>query len=109
MAVISQTLSGAGGFGEQVGKNINVQVLASSNVTQDQLNSVLEQIAAVTTIISVSADAYASDGQIDFGTADNVGIVTEGPKLADDSSNAFGIASATWTTVTGFAQSPLKS
>jgi hypothetical protein len=50
----------------------------------------------------VSADSLTATGGINFSTADNVGIVTEGPKVADDSSNAFGIASATWTTVTGF-------
>lgn len=94
MAVIQQTLTGAGKHGENVGKNINVQVLASTNLTQDQLDSVLEQIAATTTIVSV--------GPFSAGVTDNLGIVTEGPIVADDSSNAFGIASATWTTVTGF-------
>ena len=105
MAVIPSPENTSGqnaNFGEHVGKNINVQVLASTNITQDQLNSALEQIAQTTTIISVSADSLTATGGINFSTADNVGIVTEGPKVADDSSNAFGIASATWTTVTGF-------
>jgi hypothetical protein len=94
MAVIEQTLSGAGRQGENVGKNINVQVLSSTNLTQDQLDSVLEQIAQTTTIVSV--------GPFTAGATDDLGIVTEGVIVADDSSNAFGIASATWTTVTGF-------
>ena len=97
MAVISQTLTGAGKQGENIGKNIHVQVLASTNITQAQLDSVLEQIAQTTTIISVGP--FDNVGY----TTDNLGIVTEGDaKVADDSSNAFGIASATWTTVTGF-------
>ena len=94
MAVIEQTLSGAGRQGENVGKNINVQVLASTNLTQVQLDSVLEQIAQTTTIVSV--------GPFEAGVTDNLGIVTEGVIVADDGSNAFGISSATWTTVTGF-------
>ena len=95
MAVISQTLTGAGKHGENIGKNINVQVLSSTNLTQAQLDSVLEQIAQTTTIVSV--------GPFTAGVTDALGIVTEGDaKVADDSSNAFGISSATWATVTGF-------
>ena len=94
MAVISQTLTGAGKQGENIGKNINVQVLSSTNLTQAQLDSVLEQIAQTTTIVSV--------GPFEAGVTDVLGIVTEGVIVADDSSNAFGIASATWATTTGF-------
>ena len=72
MAVISQTLTGAGKQGENIGKNIHVQVLASTNITQAQLDSVLEQIAQTTTIISVGP--FDNVGY----TTDNLGIVTEG-------------------------------
>ena len=43
-----------------------------------------------------------SVGPFEAGTTDVIGIITEGPEVADDSSNAFSITGATWAAVTGF-------
>ena len=85
---------GTAGAGENIGKNVNVQVLAKTNITQAELDSALLQIAMTSTIVSV--------GPFEAGTTDVIGIITEGPEVADDSSNAFSITGATWAAVTGF-------
>ena len=85
---------GTAGAGENIGKNVNVQVLAKTNITQAELDSVVKQLKATTTVISI--------GAFEAGTTDTLGIITEGPAVADDGSNAFGITGATWTTVAGF-------
>lgn len=82
------------GAGENIGKNVNVQVLSKTNITQAELDSVVLQLKATTTIIAI--------GPFTAGTTDVLGIITEGPEVADDGSNAFGITGATWASTTGF-------
>jgi hypothetical protein len=96
MAVLSPTsgTTGAGKAGENVGKNINVATLAKTNITQAELDSALTSLALTSTIVVV--------GPFVAGTTDVVGIITEGPAVADDSSNAFGITGAAWAAVAGF-------
>mgnify|MGYP001166516826 FL=1 len=96
MAVLTPTsgTTGASKAGENVGKNIHVKVLSKTNITQAELDSALLQIAMTSTIVSV--------GPFTAGTTDVIGIITEGPEVADDSSNAFSITGATWAAVTGF-------
>tara|TARA_B100000989_G_scaffold223677_1_gene171164 strand:+ start:666 stop:950 length:285 start_codon:yes stop_codon:yes gene_type:complete len=83
-----------GGAGENIGKNVNVQVLSKTNITQAELDSVIAQLKETTTIIAI--------GPFTAGATDVLGIITEGPEVADDGSNAFGITGATWASTTGF-------
>ena len=96
MAVLPPTSlsTGASKAGENVGKDIHVKTLSKTNITQAELDSALLQIATTSTIVSV--------GPFTAGTTDVIGIITEGPAVADDSSDAFGISGAAWAAVSGF-------
>ena len=96
MAVLAPTSlsTGASKACEHVGKDIHVKTLSKTNITQAELDSALLQIALTSTIVSV--------GPFTAGTTDVIGIITEGPAVADDSSNAFGITGAAWAAVSGF-------
>ena len=94
MAVMTTTTTQTSGAGENVGKDIHVKTLSKTNITQAELDSALRQIAMTSTIVSV--------GPFEAGVTDVVGIITEGPAIADDSSNAFSITGAAWAAVSGF-------
>lgn len=96
MAVLTPTSGTTGGSkaGENVGKDIHVKTLSKTDITQAELDSALLQIATTSTIVSV--------GPFTAGTTDVIGIITEGPAIADDSSNAFDITGAAWAAVAGF-------
>ena len=96
MAVLTPTsgTTGANKAGENVGKNIHVKTLSKTNITQAELDSVLLQIGMTSTIVVV--------GPFTAGATDVLGIITEGPEIADDSSDAFGVTGAAWAAVSGF-------
>ena len=94
MAVLSVTNNAVSKAGENVGKDIHVKTLSKTNITQAELDSALSQIAMTSTIVSV--------GPFEAGVTDVIGIITEGPEVADDSSNAFSITGAAWAAVSGF-------
>ena len=104
---------GTAGAGENIGKNVNVQVLAKTNITQDELDTMLDALSSGGTYSGVTNDAFTIAGIVSdgtggafvAGTSDVVDIALQGTGTINaDSSNALGVTGAALTIVADFNQ-----
>ena len=57
--------------GEMVGKDINITSFAKSNITQAEMDAIIQALELTTTVLGI--------GTFVAGTTDNVNVIYEGP------------------------------
>ena len=72
--------------GEMIGKDINITSFAKSNITQAEMDAIIQALELTTTVLGI--------GTFVAGTTDNVNVIYEGP-AATNGSNFGGVTGIT--------------
>ena len=77
-----------------VGRTVQVVAFAKTNMSQANIDAAIQFLQLTNTVTGIS--------EFEAGVTDTLYIAVEGPTVEDDSSNAFGVSSATSTTTCTF-------